>query len=500
LVALLPGSLIFPNFVFPIPGNYSSSKGFLLGGLSLPSEVTMFSRHIQPMRRAFVRLVLTVLACTSLACASATLLLEEPYGKLGFFTATGHAAVYLSGVCADTPVHLRPCAAGETGIVLSRYDGVGGYDWVAIPLVPYLYAVERPEDVPLFADAKMTVFLRDRYRRKYLQDVAPDGKDGETPGGNWYELVGSSYDRTIYGFEIETSPEQDKALIQKLNSSPNQPRFHFVSRNCADFAKDVLNFYYPKSLHRSLVADVGMTTPKQMAKMLTRFSDRHPEFQFSRLIIAQVPGSMPRSSTVRGVVDSFIRSKKYIVPSVVFSPIFAGCVGAVYVGTGAGRFNPATNAMVLVAGRDPERPLDREDRRAYQQQLKHFLADAYPQKPKQNLDKVWAKLQSRAQAGVDEQGRPVLQLQVGTSFVQVGVAADNVLNGSASPQLVRQLLEARLQSELRGRSARDLSEAGVARDWNLLQKAVTENDSSLVAGTTLRSETLRSENVRGNRP
>lgn len=455
----------------------------------------MFPRHIEPMRRAFVRLVLMVLACASLACASATLLLEEPYGKMGFFTATGHAAVYLSGICADTPVHLRSCAPGESGIVLSRYDGVGGYDWVAIPLIPYLYAVERPEDVPLFADAKMTAFLRDRYRRKYLEDVAPDGKDGETPGGNWYELVGSSYDRTIYAFEIETAPEQDEDLIHKLNSSPNQSHFHLVSRNCADFAKDILNFYYPKSLHRSLIADIGMTTPKQMAKMLTKFSDRHPEIQFSRLIISQVPGSMPRSSSVHGVVESFFKSKKYIMPSVLFSPIFAGCVAAVYVGTGTGHFEPATKAMVFVAGRDPQRPLDREDRRAYQQQLKHFLADAYPEKPEQNIDQIWAKQQSRAKAGVDEQGSPVLQLQVGTSFVQIGVAADNILNGSPPPELVRQLLEARLQAELRRRSARDLSETEVARDWNLLQKAYTQNDSPLAAGTT-----LRSENVRGNRP
>src|SRR5271169_6053985 len=109
-------------------------------------------RHIQPMRRTVVRFVLMVLASASLAGASATLLLEEPYGKLGFFTATGHAAVYLSDVCADTPLVLRRCAPGETGIVISRYDGVAGYDWVAIPLIPYLYAVERPEDVPLFAD------------------------------------------------------------------------------------------------------------------------------------------------------------------------------------------------------------------------------------------------------------------------------------------------------------------------------------------------------------
>src|SRR5512141_2809155 len=181
-----------------------------------------FTRHIQFMRRALGTAVIALSLFSAFAHASATLFLEEPYGKLGFFTATGHAAVYLSGVCAETPVKLRPCAPGETGIVISRYDGVGGYDWVAIPLIPYLYAVERAQDVPLFADAKTTLFLRDQYRRKYLEEIAPDGKNGEIPKGNWYELVGSSYDRTIYGFEIATTPEQDAALIRKLNSSRNE--------------------------------------------------------------------------------------------------------------------------------------------------------------------------------------------------------------------------------------------------------------------------------------
>src|SRR5262249_11310648 len=155
------------------------------------------------------------------ASASATLLLEEPYGKLGFFTATGHSAVYLSNVCADSPTVLRSCKPGEPGIVLSRYNGVGGYDWLAVPLIPYLYAVDRPEDIPLFADPKMVAFLRDQYRRKYLMEIAPD-KNGATPGGNWYELVGTSYDRTVYGFEIETTAEQDEALIRKYNAEPNR--------------------------------------------------------------------------------------------------------------------------------------------------------------------------------------------------------------------------------------------------------------------------------------
>ena len=432
----------------------------------------MLSRHIQSMRRAFSTIVVLVFAFPALAQASATLLLEEPYGKLGFFTATGHAAVYLSGVCAETPLVLRPCAPGETGIVLSRYDGVGGYDWIAIPLIPYLYAVDHAQDVPLFSDAKMTAFLRDRYRRQYLEDVAPDAKNGEAPSGNWYELVGSSYDRAMYGFEIETSPQQDAALIRKLNSSPNRSHFHLASRNCADFAKDILNFYFPRSLHRSLIADAGITTPKQMAKLLTRYAARHPELHFSRIVIAQVPGSMPRSTPVHGVVESFFKAKKYIVPSVVVSPIFAGCVAAVYVATGAGHFEPARDAKVFVVGGDPEPPVNSEDLRAYRLQLKHILAGAYPDH--RNIDKNWEKLQSKARAAVDAQGQPVLHMQFGEDEIQIGVSAANVLNGDAPPQLVRQLLEARLQAELSGRSRHGISETEVEHDWQLLQRSISE--------------------------
>ena len=400
--------------------------------------------HIPAFSRRAVGIILLLAAFSALASASATLLLEEPYGTLGFFTATGHAAVYLSGVCAETPLVLRPCAPGETGVVISRYDGVGKYDWVAIPLIPYLYAVERPEDIPLFADVRMTAFLRDRYRRKYLEAIAPDVRSGETPGGNWYELVGSSYDRTIYGFEIETTRKQDLALIKKLNSSRNISHFHLVSRNCADFAKDIINFYYPKTLHRSVFADVGITTPKQMAKMMTKYSAHHRETQFSRTVIAQVPGSMSRSTTVHGVVESFLKSKKYIVPSAVASPIFAGCVAGVYFTTGAGHFEPARNADVFVAGHDSESPVTREDIKAYQEQLRHYLAGAYPETSAEHVEKVWAKLQSKAQPALDSQGHPILEMQVGERFVRVGASASNIMNGNAPPEFVRQLLEARL--------------------------------------------------------
>ncbi|MFI5071465.1 MAG: hypothetical protein ACHP8A_11310, partial [Terriglobales bacterium] len=108
-------------------------------------------------------LFILLLLFISRAHASAVLLLEEPFGHFGALTATGHAAVYLPRVCADSPVVLRSCHPGELGVVLSRYDAIGGYDWIAVPLIPYLYAVETPGDVPLYANEKLVAFLRNQY-------------------------------------------------------------------------------------------------------------------------------------------------------------------------------------------------------------------------------------------------------------------------------------------------------------------------------------------------
>jgi hypothetical protein len=428
------------------------------------------------VRRALCTLFVLVSIAASAANASATLLLEEPYGKLGFFTATGHAAVYLSGVCAETPLVLRPCAPGELGAVISRYDGVAGYDWIAIPLIPYLYAVEQPENIPLFADPKMTTFLRDQYRRKRLEALAPDLADGEAPGGNWYELVGSSYDRTMYAFEIQTTSAQDKAFIRAYNASPNRSHFHLTYRNCADFAKDVINFYYPKALHRSIVADIGITTPKQMAKTLIKFSGRHSRLQFSRFVIPQIPGSAARSTPVHGVVESFLKSKKYIVPTAVASPIFAGCVVAVYMGTGAGRFDPAQHAMVFNAGRALEPPLGAEDRRSYESELNHIMedqavADPAAESSASHVEK-WKRLLHNAVPDLDAEGRPVLRIQVGEEeVVTVGVSGSNILTSDAPEPFTLEFLEARLHSELRRGNPPKASESDVTRDWNLLQKA-----------------------------
>jgi len=441
----------------------------------------LLRRYTISITRAVGMLSVLVVALVANSGASATLLLEEPYGNLGFFTATGHSAVYLSGVCAETPVILRRCVLGEIGVVISRYDGVGRYDWIAIPLIPYLYAVDQPEDVPLFADAKMVAFLRDRYRRTHLEDVAPDLPNGEIPGGNWYELVGSSYDRTTYGFEIETTSAQDDALILKFNSSPNRSHFHILTRNCADFVKDVINFYQPKAVHRSYVADVGITTPKQMAKNLVKFSMRHPELGLSRVILPQVPGSIARSKAVHGVVESFFKSKKYIVPSAFASPIFAGCVAAVFLGSGSGRFEPGRNAMVFVPDSEPDLPLGREDLQAYRKALDNLPAMPDFETSGGNVPKVWKLIRSEARPGLDQNGRPVLLLNAGPDMVSVGASADNVLTTGSPAYLVRALLKTRLQAELRRSNPLSVSGREFARDWQLLQATMKEHGPQVTA-------------------
>jgi hypothetical protein len=413
------------------------------------------------------------------AHAGATLLLEEPYSYDGAFAGTGHVAVYLSHVCAVTPVVLRACAAGESGVVLSRYDGIEGYDWIAIPLIPYLYAVDRPEAVPLFADAKLVAFLRDQYRRGHLESVAPDRPDRGTPEGNWYELIGSAYDRTIYGFEIETSPEQDEALINKLNSQPNRQRYNFVKRNCADFVREVVDFYYPRALHRSVVGDLGVTTPKQIAKMLVKYSHHHPELDSSNFLVPQVPGTVKRSKPVHGVLESVIAAKKYMVPVVILHPYIGGGLLAEHFFHKG--FDPAHNALILDAGHQLELPMTRDERLAFQSRIDEMSQNAAVIDPlgdgksegKAKEIKAWEHLQASAQPGLDASGQPVLRMSVGDDTAQVGLSRANILGGSESPELAAKLLEARIREELRPAMARKTSHNNVNQDLTLLRQLLS---------------------------
>jgi len=295
-----------------------------------------------------------LLLATSLARANVALLLEEPYGTFGGMNPTGHAAIYLSSVCADTLTRLRPCRQGEQGVVISRYHRIGGLDWIAIPLIPYLYGVNLAEQVPQEVDVEEVARLRDDYRRRYLEEIAPDQPDGSAPKGDWTQLIGASYDRAIYAFELKTAKDQDAELIRTFNSRRNKTDFHLLFHNCADFARQAINFYYPKSIHRSLVADVGIMTPRQAAKCLLQYEKKHPEFELATVMIPQVSGTVPRSAPVRGVLESVLKSKRYIVPLAplaVLYPYLGG--GLAFAWVEDGHFNPRGMAVAEDPATEP---------------------------------------------------------------------------------------------------------------------------------------------------
>jgi len=88
------------------------------------------------VRLAGIAALLTTLCCAM--HADVGLMLNEAL-RVGAskWTGAGHSAVYLSGVCAASPVELRLCEPGENGVVLTNYRQFGedrSYEWNAIPL------------------------------------------------------------------------------------------------------------------------------------------------------------------------------------------------------------------------------------------------------------------------------------------------------------------------------------------------------------------------------
>jgi hypothetical protein len=277
---------------------------------------------------AFVFFIIGVFCC-SRGRAQAALLMEEPYGFFGTLTPTGHIAIYFERICAETPVTLRRCQPGEMGAVIARYQGIDGYDWVAIPLIPYLYAVENPADVPAHVDRDTVARLRSRYREAHLESLGAKLPPGNFVHGGWTQLVGADYERRIYAFRFQTTPEQDDALIQKMNAGTNRTSFNLLFSNCADFSRVLLNHYFPHSFDRSIFPDAGMTTPKQTTYRLVRYASKHPETQLTVFEIPQIPGYRRGSRSVKSIDESFVTTV-YAIPIAVLNPYLAGGLFADY--------------------------------------------------------------------------------------------------------------------------------------------------------------------------
>lgn len=315
-------------------------------------------------KTAFFLVFLTFLiASPTLGRAQAALLMEEPYGFFGSINPTGHNALYFARICAETPVKLRRCRPGEQGAVVSRYQGINGYDWVAMPLLPYLYSVEDASQVPERVNHREVSQLRNRYHEAHLLSLGEDLRPGGFTYGGWTELVGLSYDRRIYVFRFETAEAQDDALIALLNDSPNRSDFHLLTNNCSDFARILLDYYFPGAFRGGALSDVGVTTPKQIAGKLEKYARKHPEIHLTVLVIPQIPGYRRHSRSNKGVAES-LTTTGYALPIVVLNPYLAGGLFANFFVRGhhllpkdTQRLSPSNLFALTAPGRAVENPV-----------------------------------------------------------------------------------------------------------------------------------------------
>jgi hypothetical protein len=275
-------------------------------------------------------ILLAVVAFGLQACprarAQGALLLEDANGIAEVMGPTGHDALYFARICAAGPTKLRRCEPGEPGVVIARYHGIAGYDWLAMPLIPYLYSVEDASQVPSHVNREIVQSLRLQYHDAHLQ-ILGDAPEGSETRRGWNQLLGAAYERRIWAFRFDTTEAQDDAFIAKMNADSNQSHFNILFRNCANFSSTVLNLYFPHSFMRHVAPDGGIVTPRQVAYELVRYAKKHPEIQLTVTEIPLVPGIHRTSRVGKSAAESFLVTG-YVIPIAFFSPIAGGVIVA----------------------------------------------------------------------------------------------------------------------------------------------------------------------------
>jgi hypothetical protein len=281
------------------------------GGESMRNALSRLTNQV-------VTLTLLAFAVPSVCVADISLIIEEAVGGAGEFTGSGHAAIYFSNICAETPIQLRLCRTGEEGVVISTYPEYGTrtpYKWIAVPLTAFLLGVDNEKDAPVYINGEIRKFIREQYRRSHpaLRAIVPDAPDNSVPAGRWTEMLGSNYNRDIFLLTVKTTPEQDTKFLRDFAKVPNVNDFDNVYNNCADFVRETFNKMYPHATHRDIINDLTMTTPKALANSLIQYASARPELMFSITRYPQVHGCIRRSLNNRNMTEKAMISKKYFL-------------------------------------------------------------------------------------------------------------------------------------------------------------------------------------------
>lgn len=468
-----------------------------------------------------------VCALASSAFADAGVILNESLDtSVARITGSGHSAVYLSNICPDdSPVKMRLCRPGEQGSVLSNYTTLGEdqpYEWNIVPLSVYLFGVEDPQDRPLVSSKEIKTALEERYREKYLSTVCTAARCRYSSGAEWREMVGATLERSMYVFVMDTSIEQDRAFIAAFNSEPNVNHFHGLTRNCADFTRRVMNFYFPKSVKPDYLNDFLITTPKAAAHSLMKYAQENPELNFRVLHFSQVPGTIKRSSECRSGTEQLYHSKKLVIPLAVFAWQGIPAVAASYAITG--RFNPEhqfeQHPSTLVIGADDylrapstsgytvsvqqlaaEEKLQREEIvgteaewAQYRNDLEVAVDEAIHDEiiPNRNyLKRVFKILGEGSSISVDASGALWMALPEQETHARVGLSASNILAPDSGMQFAYQIILARMESELNSPKHSRETATEFRQDWARAEVSRARRQIFAAAGQMFRFSSER---------
>lgn len=447
-------------------------------------------------------------------------------------TGSGHSAVYLSRICPASPVKLRLCGPDEQGSVISTYTTLGEdrpYEWNVVPLSIYLYGVDDPHDRPLFGTPRIKRVLEENYRDKYLANFCTTRSCQTGDGAEWRSMVGASLFRGIYIFVVDTTEEQDRKFIAEFNALPNVNHFNPVKRNCADFTRRIINTYFPHATKGDYLNDFGMTSPKAIAHSFTRYALRHPEARFHVLHIAQVPGTIKRSSEVRDGTEQLYHSKKLLVPMLLFAEHTLPVMAASYMLTG--RFNPQheaddyptaeiteTSHQIQVTKTQEEdtratqlEDLEREQRaeitgtakewKLYRQAYDAAVDETVQSgiiSSRESLAHLFKHLEDTGTLFSDGSGALWVAVSDSDKTARVGLSLSNVLASDSDSRLADELLLERVGRVLKSPKHGRETMVEFKEDWALLQDALAQSSFPGAHGGSATSQTTAALSGNGN--
>ncbi len=428
------------------------------------------------------------------------------------WTHAGHSLVYLSGVCADTPVHARLCRPGEQGSIVTMYPDFyedEPYGWNMVPVSLYLQGSLHPGHRLLYASSGIKEALELHARDGVLAPVCQPAFCEDAPHHYWHDLVAATVDRDIFIYSVASTRAQDEAAVRWLNDRPNVNHYRSLTHNCSDFTRLFLDSIYPRSVHRDFLNDLAMMSPKAAARSFTHWAVKRPGLDFTILHVAQQPGPMPRAGIARSGTEDGIHMKKYLIPAALIGDHeVAGSFLVAYYLTGrfglykeygyhpvAGIVQQEDEAATLrKQGREAEALLvdssieqerasvlgERQTWQGYREQFAQLLAVPRLQPvirglPLEDGTVSFPAWFSSGVVTVDDAGDAWLA-RGPESLRRVGVGSANLLADTSDPEMAAQLILARVSYALRAKDHYRETLPEFKQDWVLLQAAIGRLD------------------------